>query len=270
MWLLRVRCLAMVLGLAVAAAAHATALPSFDQVRRTHGSTEAKLLDRNGELLAEVRIDPRLRRLDWVAVEHFSPALKSALIASEDKRFYEHDGVDWQAFAGAVWDNLRRGLEGKRPRGASTISMQVVGILDEALRLKGAARTLSQKWDQALAARELEKNWSKAQILEAYLNLVTFRGELVGIGAAARGLFGKEADGLDARESAILVALLRGPNAAPQIVGRRACAVAAQARPGAACAPIRPATRARCAWSSSRATSRRWSAPVSTAAATTS
>ncbi|MCK7581907.1 MAG: transglycosylase domain-containing protein [Chromatiales bacterium] len=57
----------------------------------------------------------------------------------------------------------------------------------------GRRARLGQKSDQALAARELEQHWSKAQILEAYLNLVTFRGELVGIGAAARGLFGKHA-----------------------------------------------------------------------------
>ena len=238
-WALRCRGLVAAAALAAATAAQAAVLPGFDQVRSAHVSSEARLLDRNGELLAEVRMDPRQRRLDWVAIEHFSPALKAALIASEDKRFYEHAGVDWQAFAGAMWDNLRRGLEGKRPRGASTISMQLVGILDDALRLKGSARTLGQKWDQALEARELEKSWSKAQILEAYLNLVTFRGELVGIGAAARGLFGKQPDGLDARESAILTALLRGPNAAPQIVGQRACAVASQVRQGAACSPIR-------------------------------
>lgn len=220
------------------AAAQAEAIPSFEAVRARHVSSEAKLLDRNGELLSQVRLDAKVRRLDWVPLDRFSPALQAALIASEDKRFYQHDGVDWQAFAGAMWDNLRRGLEGKRPRGASTLSMQLVGLLDEALRLRGAARTLGQKWDQAREAQELEKRWSKAQILEAYLNVVSFRGELAGIGAAARGLFGKSPDGLDARESAILVALLRGPNAAPQIVGRRACAVARQSARAADCAAI--------------------------------
>ena len=220
------------------AAAQAAPIPGFEAVKAQHVSSEAKLLDRNGGLLSEVRVDPKVRRLDWVPLEHFSPALQAALIASEDKRFYQHDGVDWQAFAGAMWDNLRRGLEGKRPRGASTISMQLVGLLDEALRLRGSARTLGQKWDQALEARQLEKHWSKAQILEAYFNVVSFRGELAGIGAAARGLFGKYPDGLDARESAILVALLRGPNAAPRIVGRRACAVARQSSRAADCAAI--------------------------------
>jgi penicillin-binding protein 1C len=226
-WQIRVVLLA---GLCWAGFAQAGALPDFATVKSHHVSSEARLLDLNGELLTELRVDPKIRRLDWIPVERFSPALKSALIASEDKRFYEHAGVDWQAFAGAMWDNLRRSLEGKRPRGASTISMQLVGILDESLRLRGPARTLGQKWDQALEARELEKHWTKAQILEAYLNVVSFRGELAGIGAAARGLFGKDPDGLDIGESAILVALLRGPHAAPTIVGQRACAVAVQLR----------------------------------------
>jgi penicillin-binding protein 1C len=220
------------------AVAQAAPIPSFEAVKAHHVSSEAKLLDRNGELLSEMRIDSKVRRLDWVPLEHFSPALKAALIASEDKRFYQHDGVDWQAFAGAMWDNLRRALEGKRPRGASTISMQLVGTLDKALRLHGSARTLGQKWDQALEARQLEKRWTKAQILEAYFNVVSFRGELAGIGAAARALFGKRPDGLDARESAILVALLRGPNAAPRIVGRRACTVAKHLRHAADCTAI--------------------------------
>jgi penicillin-binding protein 1C len=233
----RIGCALSALLIAVEPASAAT-LPSFESVRAEHLSSEARLLDRNGELLAEIRMNPKARRLDWVPVEQFSPALKAALIASEDKRFYQHEGVDWQALAGAMWDNLRRSLEGKRPRGASTISMQLVAMLDESLRLKGAARTFSQKWEQALEAQKLEKRWSKAQILEAYLNLVTFRGELAGIGAASRGLFDKEPDGLDGRESAILAALLRGPNAAPQVVAKRACAVATRLARRAECAAI--------------------------------
>ena len=207
-------------------------------VRAAHRSSDARLLDRNGETLAALRIAAGPRRLDWVAIERLSPALRSALIASEDKRFYEHSGVDWRALAGAMWDNLKRGVEGRRPRGASTLSMQLAGMLDESLRLRGATRTLEQKWDQALAARELERRWTKAEILEAYLNLATFRGELVGVAAASQGLFGKDTDEIDGAEAAILAALLRGPNAAPQVVGQRACAVAAQLPRGTSCAAV--------------------------------
>ncbi|MDB5756744.1 MAG: penicillin-binding protein, partial [Burkholderia sp.] len=77
----------------------------------------------------------------------------------------------------------------------------------------------------ALAAQSLERSWRKDQILEAYLNLVSFRGELVGVNALARVLFGKHPDGLDRVESALAAALIRAPNAAPALVARRACAI---------------------------------------------
>ncbi|HWS11971.1 MAG TPA: penicillin-binding protein 1C [Rhodocyclaceae bacterium] len=203
--------------------------PDYEAVRAGFASSEAWLLDRRGEPLSSVRLDPGVRRLDWVRLEELSPRLKEALVASEDRRFFEHGGVDWQAFVAALWDNLQRGLDGRRPRGGSTLSMQLAAMLDESLRARGAPRSLEQKWDQAMAARELERRWTKAQILEAYLNLAAFRGELQGVAAAARGLFGKAPSGLDEAESVILAALLRAPNAAPALVGRRACTVAAQA-----------------------------------------
>jgi penicillin-binding protein 1C len=99
--------------------------------------------------------------------------------------------------------------------------MQLAVILKNGKTIKGR-KTISQKWDQIEAARELEKHWTKQQILEAYLNLITFRGELQGISAASRGLFDKEPSGLDDRESAVLAVLIRSPNALPAEAGRRA------------------------------------------------
>jgi penicillin-binding protein 1C len=78
---------------------------------------------------------------------------------------------------------------------------------------------------QAAAATWLERRWRKDQVLEAYLNLVPFRGELVGIDALARTLFGKASHGLDAQEAAVAAALVRAPNASPAAVTRRACGV---------------------------------------------
>jgi penicillin-binding protein 1C len=75
---------------------------------------------------------------------------------------------------------------------------------------------------QARTALLLERSWTKGQILEAYLNRITFRGELEGIAAASRGIFGKEPGGLDAAESVVLASLIRSPNAAPAAVARRA------------------------------------------------
>jgi penicillin-binding protein 1C len=201
--------------------------------------SDAWLVDRNGAPLSERRVDPRIRRGDWIALADVSPALSSALIAAEDKRFMEHRGVDWTGLAGAAWDSVWRTLDGRRVRGGSTLTMQLAGLLDPALAAGGATRTLGQKWDQARAALAIERTWSKREILEAYLNLVSYRGELAGLDAAARGLFGKAPTGLDAREAAILVALLRGTRASPGIVGQRACAVAAQVAADSSCSDIR-------------------------------
>lgn len=222
------------LALMIATSAHAyQALPSFEQVRAAHVSSEGLLLDRHAVPLSEIRLDPRNRRLEWVPLRGLSPAMLEALLAAEDRRFYEHGGVDWRAVAAAVWQNLWY----DRTRGASTLSMQLAGLLDPELRLgaQGGRRTLGQKWDQALAANDLESGWSKEQILEAYLNLAPFRGDLVGVPAAAWGLFRKTPAGLDRAEAAVLAVLLRGPNAAPGLVARRACGLLRRLRSEPAC-----------------------------------
>lgn len=227
------------LGALLAPAPAVAETPDYFTVRARHVSSEAVLEDRLNRPLSEVRVDQTVRRFEWVPLESLSPALQQALIDSEDKRFYRHDGVDWRAMVGAAWENIWRGLEGRRPRGASTLTMQLAGLLDPALHiLKGEPRSLGQKWDQLKAARDLERSWSKQQILEAYLNLAPFRGDLVGVGAAAWHLFGKEAGALDPREAAILVALLRAPNAVPSLVGRRACVIAAQLQPPPPCPAV--------------------------------
>jgi len=213
--------LAAALLCAVAAAAPA-AVPTPAQVQAAYRTSDAQLLDRHGVPLDALRIDMQVRRLAWTPLADISPALGAAVMQAEDARFMEHGGIDLRAVGQAAWDNLLR----KRPRGASTITMQLAGLLDPALRAGGGGRSWGQKWDQALAAREIEAGWSKAQILEAYLNLAAFRGELQGVGAAARALFGKAPSGLDQAEAGILAALLRAPGAAPKAVARRACAIA--------------------------------------------
>ena len=167
----------------------------------------------------------QVRRGAWVPLAEVSPALRTAMVLSEDKRFYEHSGVDWRAATAAAWGNLWN----QRTRGASTLTMQLAGLLDSPdtadLRQRPGGRSVAQKLGQTVAAQVLDRRWRKDQILEAYLNLVPFRGELVGIDALSRTLFGKAAHGLDDREAAVAAALVRGPNAAPAVVTQRACGV---------------------------------------------
>ncbi|SPC10289.1 penicillin-binding protein 1C [Cupriavidus taiwanensis] len=214
---------------ALAWAAPAAALPTFAQVRADWRSADVVVLDRHGEPVGRVRDDFRARRGDWVALADTSPALRTAIVLSEDRRFYAHSGVDWQGVAAAAWANLWN----TRTRGASTLTMQLAGLLDEDLRRPGAAgqgRSLTQKLGQAAGAAVLERSWSKDQILEAYLNLVPFRGELVGLSAMSQVLFGKYPEGLDARESALAVALVRAPNARAAQVASRACGILREMR----------------------------------------
>ena len=206
----------------IASCAHSTrASAPFDEIKASYQSSDTLILDRHGELLHRLRTDASVRRGQWVALADISPALRTALVLSEDKRFYEHSGVDWQAASRAAWANLWN----RKTRGASTITMQLSGLLDDDLKRGSRGRSVAQKLGQTVSAQLLERTWRKDQILEAYLNLVPFRGELVGIDAMSQTLFGKAANGLDAREAAVATALVRAPNAAPAQVTQRACAV---------------------------------------------
>jgi penicillin-binding protein 1C len=216
---------AAIVGLAVALvfslAISAYALPTFQEVKGSYKKSDAVLLDRHGRVIHELRVDPRGRRLDWTTFKEISPALKKAVLQSEDRRFYEHSGIDWRGVGSA----MMRTLFMRSPRGASTITMQLASILDKRLRPRSSKKTLLQKWHQMREAMELEKSWSKDEIFEAYLNLITFRGELQGISSASRGLFGKEPSGLNWPESLILASLIRSPNAPVGEVVKRACAL---------------------------------------------
>ena len=212
---------ALVALLVAQAAACAWAVDSFEQVRSEFRPSDLRVLDRHGELLQRLRTDATVRRGQWTALADVSPALRTALVLSEDRRFYEHSGVDWRAVSAAAWANLWN----TKTRGASTITMQLAGLLDDDLRRASGGRSVGQKIGQAVTATQLERQWRKDQVLEAYLNLVPFRGELVGIDALSRTLFDKAPHGLDAREAAVAAALVRAPNARPALVAQRACEV---------------------------------------------
>lgn len=203
------------------AGAQAMAMPTFEEVKASYTSSDVQIVDRHGELLQRVRTDKTVRKGAWVTLQDVSPALRTALVLSEDQRFYEHSGVDWRAVSAAAWGNVWN----SKTRGASTITMQLAGLLDEDLKRGAGGRSVVQKIEQTVAAQVLESGWRKDQILEAYLNLVPFRGELVGIEAMSQTLFAKAPHGLDKREAAVAAALVRAPNAKAPQVAQRACKV---------------------------------------------
>jgi penicillin-binding protein 1C len=209
-------------------------VPSFAAVRSAYSPSEAYLVDRHGELLQSARINLGVRRFQWVALADISAALPAAIIEAEDKRFYEHHGVDWRAVLFAPQSNL----SGHR-RGASTITMQLASLIAGTARGGGLLENVRRKLEQVRLAGALESSWSKAQIIEAYLNLVQFRGDLTGIGAASQILAGKSASGLTMNESRVLAALLPEPGAPAERVAMRACARMQLERTAPECSAVR-------------------------------
>ena len=211
-------------------------VPSYPAVRAAYVPSDAWLLDRHGVVVASRRIRYDVRRLAWVPLCDVSPALVTAIVEGEDRHFWRHHGVEWRSVAGAARDELIH----RRRRGASTITMQLATLLRGRRADSGWGEWL-EKIQQVRLALALERSWTKPEILEAYLNLLGYKGELQGIGAAAAQLAGKTPSGLSAPESIVLAALLPDPGAAAQRVIARACARGRELRPAVDCGAVRTA-----------------------------
>ena len=129
----------------------AQALPSFAEVRQSHVPSDLPLLARDGTVLHWVRVDPQVRRGPWLTLQDISPALRTALVLSEDRRFWSHGGVDWTALAASAWANAWN----QRTRGASTLTMQLAGLLDDDLTRPRGGRSVPQKLTQMARAAAL-------------------------------------------------------------------------------------------------------------------
>ena len=156
---------------------------------------------RDGSLIGEIGREWRTS----VSITTLPKYLPQAFIAVEDHRFYQHDGVDVVGIAGAIKDNLLGGS-----RGASTITQQLVGNMHPDL-VDRRDKSISRKLREQSAARQMERRYSKEQILEAYLNQINFGHGWYGIESAARHYFGKAASQLSLAEAASLAALPKGP-----------------------------------------------------------
>jgi monofunctional biosynthetic peptidoglycan transglycosylase len=139
----------------------------------------------------------------WVGYDAISPHLKRAVVAAEDARFVEHEGVDWDAVKEALDTNLKRG----RPaRGGSTISQQLAKNL-----FLSPERSWLRKGQELVITAMIEASWDKRRILEVYLNVAEWGDGVFGAEAAARHYFGTTAARLGAEQSATLAVMLPRP-----------------------------------------------------------
>ena len=138
----------------------------------------------------------------WTPMDRFSPYAALAVIASEDQNFFDHWGLDLKAIVDAIEDNRSR----RRPRGASTISQQVVKNL-----FLWSGRSYLRKGIEVYFTLLMELLWPKTRILEVYLNIAEMGNGVFGVEAAAQRFFHKPADRLNRREAATLAAILPSP-----------------------------------------------------------
>jgi membrane peptidoglycan carboxypeptidase len=158
------------------------------------------ILDGAGNRLAIVRDENRL----VVELDEVPELVRQAVVATEDRDFYEHGGVNWRSVVRAAVGNLQAG---EITSGASTITQQLVKqvVLDD------DSQTLDRKMQEAVYAIQLEKQMSKDAILEHYLNTAYFGNGVYGIGTAADYYWGKQVSQLTLGEGALLAGMLRAP-----------------------------------------------------------
>ena len=149
-------------------------------------------------------IDARLNRSDYVPIGHISPDLKNAIVAIEDRRFYEHAGFDLTGMGRAALVNIQHG---RIEEGASTITQQLVKNL-----FLANEQTFTRKVQELLLALDIEIAYSKDEILEMYLNVVYYGSGFYGVNAAAEGYYGKPPVALDLPEASMLAGIPNAPS----------------------------------------------------------
>lgn len=180
------------------------------------------VLDRDQKVLGLKRISFNQRKLMWQTYDQIPKSFVDLLLKAEDKNFFDHRGVDWLALSSATLKFIEDNPAATR-RGASTLSMQLVNLLSPTL--KGKKKTIKDKYEQINLTLELEKTWTKKEILEAYLNLIPLKGDIVGIGSGAYFFFNKLPQDLNPEESAFLIAVIPSPNASVDKFKQRFCSI---------------------------------------------
>src|SRR6059036_483384 len=175
-------------------------LPSVKTLETFQPLQGTKVYDDNDELLTELHVERRI----FVPIAHIPRALRDAVLATEDRRFYQHWGIDPIGVGRAVWQNYRRG---RVVEGGSTITQQLTKVL-----FLTPDKSLERKMKEAALALELERRYSKDRILEMYMNQIYFGNGAYGVEAAARTYFGKSVTELSLKDAALLAGLPRAPS----------------------------------------------------------
>ncbi len=178
--------------------------PTRAGIRAFRPGEGGRIVDRNDRFLGRIAL---VRRVN-VSIDAIPPHVREAFLATEDRRFYQHNGLDWRGLFRATLSNVRH--LGVR-EGFSTITMQVAR--NSFLVNKRYGRTMRRKLIELRLTRIIESELTKDQILELYLNLIYLGNGMNGVEAASRDLFGKSVGQLTVSEGAMLAALPKGPSA---------------------------------------------------------
>ncbi|MBF1732598.1 MAG: PBP1A family penicillin-binding protein, partial [Streptococcus sp.] len=173
------------------------------QASDLEGATETKILDKNGELIYSLGGEKR----DLITSEQVPQLLKDAITSIEDKRFYSHMGIDPIRIAGSF---LRNAKAGQITQGGSTITQQLVKLA--VFSTKKEDQTYKRKIQEIMLALQLERNYSKEQILTYYLNKVYMANNVYGFGTASHYYFNKELSELSLPQVALLAGMPQAPN----------------------------------------------------------
>ncbi len=189
--------------LVVAVLVTMASLPSFEDMMQKPNGQTVRVHASDGTLL--LSLGPSYG--DWLQHDRIPKAMRDAIVAVEDRRFYSHPGIDPIGIARSVYVARRLRDEGRRLQGASTITQQLARNI-----FLSQAYSYGRKAREAILALAMERKFSKDQILELYLNRVYFGGGAYGIDAASRKFFGHPGDHLSLAEAAIIAGLVKAPS----------------------------------------------------------
>jgi len=190
-------------GLGTAVAIAASNMPSYAGLKQSPNGQTIRVRAADGSII--VSLGPNYGQ--WLSLSEIPPVMKDAMIAVEDRRFYNHFGIDPIGVSRAIYVAFDRRGEGRRWQGASTISQQVARNI-----FLSNNYSVARKLNEAVLALALESKFTKDQIVELYLNKVYFGGGSYGVDSASRRFFGHSATDLTLSEAAIIAGLVKAPS----------------------------------------------------------